>query len=37
MIKVIGRAGVPFEVMGVMLGELEDEYTVTCVDVFAMP
>ena len=23
--------------MGVMLGEMEDEFTVTCVDVFAMP
>ncbi|CDW91206.1 26s proteasome non-atpase regulatory subunit [Stylonychia lemnae] len=31
------RSGVPFEVMGVMLGEMEDEFTVTCVDVFAMP
>jgi len=28
---------VPFEVMGVMLGEIEDDYTVTCVDVYAMP
>jgi len=31
------RAGVPFEVMGVMLGEFIDEYTVEVVDVFAMP
>eukprot|EP00347_Sterkiella_histriomuscorum_P008616 403344414 len=31
------RRGIPFEVMGVMLGEMEDDYTVTCVDVFAMP
>jgi 26S proteasome regulatory subunit N11 len=23
--------------MGVMLGEMEDEFTLTCVDVFAMP
>ena len=32
-----GRAGVPMEVMGLMLGEFVDEYTVRCVDVFAMP
>lgn len=32
-----GRAGVPLEVMGLMLGEFIDEYTVTVVDVFAMP
>jgi len=32
-----GRAGVPMEVMGLMLGEFVDEYTVKCVDVFAMP
>jgi 26S proteasome regulatory subunit N11 len=32
-----GRAGVPMEVMGLMLGEFVDEYTVTVVDVFAMP
>ena len=25
------------EVMGLMLGEYVDDYTVTCVDVFAMP
>ena len=31
------RAGVPFEVMGVMLGEFIDEYTVEIVDVYAMP
>ncbi|KAE8802227.1 26S proteasome non-ATPase regulatory subunit 14 [Hordeum vulgare] len=31
------RAGVPMEVMGLMLGEFVDEYTVTVVDVFAMP
>ncbi|CAN6467329.1 unnamed protein product [Victoria cruziana] len=32
-----GRAGVPMEVMGLMLGEFVDEYTVRVVDVFAMP
>ncbi|CAH8503288.1 unnamed protein product [Schistosoma haematobium] len=32
-----GRAGVPMEVMGLMLGEFVDDYTVTVVDVFAMP
>ncbi len=32
-----GRAGVPLEVMGLMLGEFIDDYTVQCVDVFAMP
>ncbi|KAI9113167.1 hypothetical protein K1719_015692 [Acacia pycnantha] len=32
-----GRAGVPMEVMGLMLGELVDDYTVLVVDVFAMP
>lgn len=32
-----GRAGVPMEVMGLMLGEFVDEYTVQVVDVFAMP
>jgi 26S proteasome regulatory subunit N11 len=32
-----GRAGVPMEVMGLMLGEFIDEYTVEVVDVFAMP
>ncbi|KAI4974678.1 hypothetical protein ZWY2020_048285 [Hordeum vulgare] len=31
------RVGVPMEVMGLMLGEFMDEYTVTMVDVFAMP
>jgi hypothetical protein len=34
---LIGRAGVPMEVMGLMLGEFVDDYTITCVDVFAMP
>merc|ERR1712183_687744 len=32
-----GRAGVPMEVMGLMLGELVDDYTVQVIDVFAMP
>ena len=34
---VVARGGVPMEVMGLMLGEFVDEYTVTVVDVFAMP
>lgn len=32
-----GRAGVPLEVMGLMLGDFTDEYMVRVVDVFAMP
>ncbi|PVU97320.1 hypothetical protein BB561_000645 [Smittium simulii] len=32
-----GRAGIPMEVMGLMLGEFVDKYTVQVVDVFAMP
>jgi 26S proteasome regulatory subunit N11 len=32
-----GRAGVPLEVMGLMLGEFVDDWTVRVVDVFAMP
>jgi 26S proteasome regulatory subunit N11 len=32
-----GRAGVPMEVMGLMLGEFVDDYTVRVIDVFAMP
>lgn len=32
-----GRAGVPLEVMGLMLGDFVDDYTVKVVDVFAMP
>lgn len=31
------RAGVPFEVMGLMLGEVHDDFTITVVDVFSMP
>jgi len=32
-----GRAGIPIEVMGLMLGEYLNDYTVKVVDVFAMP
>ena len=32
-----GKAGIPVEVMGLMIGDYIDEYTVKCVDVFAMP
>ncbi|ODV90772.1 hypothetical protein CANCADRAFT_57200 [Tortispora caseinolytica NRRL Y-17796] len=32
-----GRAGVPMEVMGLMLGEFIDDYGIHVVDVFAMP
>ncbi|RWS20156.1 26S proteasome non-ATPase regulatory subunit 14-like protein, partial [Leptotrombidium deliense] len=32
-----GRAGVPMEVMGLMLGEFVDDYMVRVIDVFAMP
>lgn len=32
-----GRAGVPMEVMGLLLGKFVDDYTVTVTDVFAMP
>jgi 26S proteasome regulatory subunit N11 len=31
------RAGVPFEVMGLMVGEVIDDYTITVIDVFSMP
>jgi len=39
LIKMLkhGRAGVPMEVMGLMLGEFVDKYTINVVDVFAMP
>ena len=37
MLLFIGRAGVPMEVMGLMLGEFVDDYTVRVIDVFAMP
>ncbi|GAA6013880.1 hypothetical protein JCM11491_000455 [Sporobolomyces phaffii] len=32
-----GRAGVPLEVMGLMLGDFVDEFTIRVIDVFAMP
>eukprot|EP00658_Telonema_sp_P-2_P081788 TRINITY_DN8481_c0_g1_i3.p1 TRINITY_DN8481_c0_g1~~TRINITY_DN8481_c0_g1_i3.p1 ORF type:complete len:270 (+),score=83.42 TRINITY_DN8481_c0_g1_i3:195-1004(+) len=32
-----GRAGVPMEVMGLMVGEFVDDYMVVVTDVFAMP
>lgn len=35
--SLVGRAGVPMEVMGLMLGEFVDDYTVRVADVFAMP
>lgn len=31
------RAGIPFEVMGLMVGEIVDDYTITVIDVFSMP
>lgn len=31
------RAGVPLEVMGLMLGEFVDDYTIKVVDVFELP
>jgi 26S proteasome regulatory subunit N11 len=31
------KAGVPFEVMGIMLGEFIDEYEILVKDVFSMP
>lgn len=31
------RAGIPFEVMGLMVGEIQDDYTITVIDVFSMP
>ena len=37
LVSCTGRAGVPMEVMGLMLGEFVDDYTVRVVDVFAMP
>lgn len=32
-----GRAGIPLEVMGIMVGEFIDEFTVRVVDVFTIP
>lgn len=37
IVTILGRAGVPMEVMGLMLGEFVDDYTVRVIDVFAMP
>ncbi len=37
VVYCVGRAGVPMEVMGLMLGEFIDDYTVRVIDVFAMP
>jgi len=34
---VHGRAGIPLEVMGIMVGEFIDEYTVRIIDVFTVP
>lgn len=31
------RSGIPLEVMGLMLGQFVDDYTINVVDVFAMP
>ena len=35
--EIIMISGVPMEVMGLMLGEFVDDYTVRVIDVFAMP
>jgi 26S proteasome regulatory subunit N11 len=32
-----GRSGVPLEVMGLLLGEFVDDYTIRVVDVFSFP
>ncbi|KAI6192769.1 hypothetical protein M3Y94_01318900 [Aphelenchoides besseyi] len=39
LIKMLkhARSGVPMEVMGLMLGEFVDDYTISVLDVFAMP
>ncbi|KAM0688167.1 26S proteasome non-ATPase regulatory subunit 14 [Conglomerata obtusa] len=39
LIKMLihGRAGIPMEVMGLLLGTYVDEYTIQVVDVYAMP
>jgi len=37
MFAFLINKGVPMEVMGLMLGEFVDEYTVRVIDVFAMP
>ena len=39
LLKILkhARAGVPMEVMGLMLGDFVDDYTIQVVDVFSMP
>jgi 26S proteasome regulatory subunit N11 len=39
LIKMLkhSRMGIPFEVMGLMIGEIHDDYTINVVDVFSMP
>lgn len=39
LIKMLkhARAGIPFEVMGLLIGEIVDDYTIKVVDVFSMP
>ncbi|KAM3145453.1 hypothetical protein pb186bvf_002497 [Paramecium bursaria] len=39
LIKMLkhARAGIPFEVMGLLIGEIIDDYTIKVVDVFSMP
>jgi len=39
LLKMIkhAQAGIPFEVMGLMVGTMPDEYTIHVVDVFSMP
>lgn len=31
------RSGIPFEVMGLMVGEIHDDYTIEVVDMLPMP
>jgi 26S proteasome regulatory subunit N11 len=31
------QAGVPFEVMGLMLGTIDSDYSINVIDVFSMP
>ena len=31
------RAGIPYEVMGLMVGEVHDDFTISVIDVFSMP
>jgi len=39
LIKMLkhARSGIPFEVMGLLIGEIIDDYTIKVVDVFSMP